>query len=414
MGSEKMVKAWSDPWMNGGSLEVLSNNCKKYLRRNEQLTVADLKNAANGWIWLVGLRGKKVTMELKAHVDSLQLDPNGVDTYVCLPSPNGLFSVRSMYEQLRHHGDSVKWKRLILQPSNIARHSFITWLLVRGRLETKDRVRKWLPRVDEKCVFFPEKENMQHLFFHCEYSGVIWRKLLGMLNVYGDSQCWDQEIQWLMEWHGKGQLQTLLMKLGLCATVYCISQERNNRMHGMQSLSYRRVAYGGLNGWYYSCSEGRMTGRDGVVLAEIKEEDKTIGESLHTISKGIRNKGHSITTKQSSGGQSDTLQTLHNLNEDELIGFDENWKDNADKYMPGWNSAFNTLGNAGIPELQLLDSICLSGNGGSDWEGFPSLIGWGGGWPFPSLEYYGSSGDVQPYDQSKGTTERARRAIPID
>ncbi|KAG9144443.1 hypothetical protein Leryth_014487 [Lithospermum erythrorhizon] len=68
----------------------------------------------------------------------------------------------------------------------------------------------------------------------------------------------------------------------------------------------------------------------------------------------------------------------------------------------------------GIPELQLLDSICLSGNGRSDWEGFPSLIGWGRGWPFPSLEYYGSSGDVQPYDQSKGTTERARRAIPID
>ncbi|KAG9160094.1 hypothetical protein Leryth_022703 [Lithospermum erythrorhizon] len=67
--------------------------------------------------------------------------------------------------------------------------------------------------------------------------------------------------------------------------------KKKSTNQGMQSLSYRRVAYGGLNGWYYSCSEGRMTGRDGVVLAEIKEEDKTIGESLHTISKGIRDKG---------------------------------------------------------------------------------------------------------------------------
>lgn len=178
------------------------------------------------------------------------------------------------------------------------------------------------------------------------------------------------------------------------------NSKKKSANKGTQRLSYKRVAYGGLNGWYYTCSEGRMTGEDGVVLAEIKEEDKTIGESLHTISKGIRDKGHSVTKKQSSGGQLNTLQTLHNLNEDELPGFEENWKDNADKYMPGWNTAFDALGN--------------TGSGIFDWEGFPRLIGGEGGWPFPSLEYYGRSGDIQPYDRSKGATERARRSIPID
>lgn len=86
---------------------------------------------------------------------------------------------------------------------------------------------------------------------------------------------------------------------------------------------------------YYTCSEGRMIGPDGVVLAEMKEEDKMIGESLHTISKGIHNKGHSVTTKHSSDGREDTLQTLHNLDEDELGDFEQNWKANADKYFPG-------------------------------------------------------------------------------
>ncbi|KAG5597737.1 hypothetical protein H5410_038969, partial [Solanum commersonii] len=85
---------------------------------------------------------------------------------------------------------------------------------------------------------------------------------------------------------------------------------------GSQSFSYRRVSYGGLNGTYYTCSEGRMIGPDGV--SKMKEEDKTIGESLHTISKGIHNKGHSVTTNHSSDGREDTLQTLHNLNETSL------------------------------------------------------------------------------------------------
>lgn len=30
------------------------------------------------------------------------------------------------------------------------------------------------------------------------------------------------------------------------------------------SVAYRRVAYGGVNGMYYTCSEGRMIGDDGV------------------------------------------------------------------------------------------------------------------------------------------------------
>ncbi|GAA0162614.1 hypothetical protein LIER_43615 [Lithospermum erythrorhizon] len=85
-------------------------------------------------------------------------------------------------------------------------------------------------RVDETCVFCAGKRVSR-----CEYSGFIWRKLLGMVNVYRDSQCWDQELQWLMGWHGKGQFQTLLMKLGLCATVYYVWQARNNQMHGKES-----------------------------------------------------------------------------------------------------------------------------------------------------------------------------------
>jgi myeloid leukemia factor 1 len=169
---------------------------------------------------------------------------------------------------------------------------------------------------------------------------------------------------------------------------------------GFQGFSYQSVAFGGPNGSYYTSSVGRRTGGDGVFLMEMKEDDKTIGESLHTISKGIHDKGHSVTTKQSSDGGIDSLQTLHNLQEDELAGFEENWKTNAEKVLPGWSDGFNLLENAGANY--------------SFWDDFANWNGWSG-WPFPSLEYYGNGG-AQPDGEAQGSNSRgaSRKIVPVE
>ncbi|KAL1540110.1 hypothetical protein AAHA92_24516 [Salvia divinorum] len=159
-----------------------------------------------------------------------------------------------------------------------------------------------------------------------------------------------------------------------------------------QSFSFQRVSYGGPDGIYYTSSVGRRAGGDGVSMMEMKEDDRMVGESLHTISKGIHDKGHSVTTKQSKDGRVDSLQTLHNLEEDELPGFEQNWKTNAENVLPGWSNGFNLLENAGANK--------------SGWEDFG---GWGG-WPFPSLEYYGNEGE-SPQPSSRGTS---KRIVPVE
>lgn len=161
------------------------------------------------------------------------------------------------------------------------------------------------------------------------------------------------------------------------------------------SVAYRRVAYGGVNGMYYTCSEGRMIGDDGVFLAEMKEEDKIVGESLHTISKGIHNKGHSVTTKSNSDGKMDTLQTLHNLNEDELPKFEDDWKSYADKYFPGWENGFNALENAGTNWI--------------GWDGFPNWNGWSG-WALPPAEQIDNGEAMVP----AGGRRKAKKITPVN
>ncbi|KAA8515929.1 hypothetical protein F0562_019108 [Nyssa sinensis] len=82
-------------------------------------------------------------------------------------------------------------------------------------------------------------------------------------------------------------------------------------------------------------------------------------------------------------GKVDTMQKLHNLSEDELAGFEQAWKGNAEGHLPSWNDEFNFQGNAGA-----------SGSGQSrHW----------GGWALPLGERSGpgrAAGGMRPDNES--------------
>lgn len=113
-----------------------------------------------------------------------------------------------------------------------------------------------------------------------------------------------------------------------------------------QSMSYRRVTYGGIDGTYYTATTTRRDGNDGRVLEESKQADRTTGQATHRVSRGIHDKGHSLTRKCASDGKVDTMQTLHNLEEDELAGFEQTWNGNANKEIHGSKSGFDCHANA--------------------------------------------------------------------
>ncbi|XP_052193984.1 uncharacterized protein LOC127802303 isoform X2 [Diospyros lotus] len=115
----------------------------------------------------------------------------------------------------------------------------------------------------------------------------------------------------------------------------------------VRSVSFQKVTYGGVNGAYYTATTTRSTGNDGVVLEDCKQADKTTGQATHRISRGIHDKGHSLTRKLTSDGKVDTMQTLHNLNEDELTGFEQAWKGNAEGQFHGLHEGFNFNSTAG-------------------------------------------------------------------
>ncbi|XP_057524802.1 uncharacterized protein LOC130804400 [Amaranthus tricolor] len=119
--------------------------------------------------------------------------------------------------------------------------------------------------------------------------------------------------------------------------------EFHNKMSNVQAPSQSScytfqsssVSYGGANGAYYTKSMTRRAGSDGVVFEEFKEADGTTGLANHRISRGLHNKGHTLARKLNSDGKVDTKQILHNLNEDELSGFENAWEGSSGRHFTG-------------------------------------------------------------------------------
>ncbi|KAK4365254.1 hypothetical protein RND71_016612 [Anisodus tanguticus] len=123
----------------------------------------------------------------------------------------------------------------------------------------------------------------------------------------------------------------------------------NEQQPQVRSFSFQSstVSYGGANGTYYTSSKTRRTGSDGLTFEESKEANSAAGQASHRVSRGIQNKGHSLLRKLDSDGRVDTMQTLHNLNENELDGFEKTWRGKARNQLPGLYGGFNLQGDTG-------------------------------------------------------------------
>ncbi|KGN46251.2 uncharacterized protein LOC101221550 [Cucumis sativus] len=112
---------------------------------------------------------------------------------------------------------------------------------------------------------------------------------------------------------------------------------------GKSSIHSCKVTYGGVDGAYYSSTRTRRVDNEGVLLEETKEADKTTGQATHRVSRGIHDKGHSVTRKLNPDGKVDVVQTLHNLDEGELPGFEQAWNGNFQGHRQVPNAGFHHM-----------------------------------------------------------------------
>lgn len=70
-----------------------------------------------------------------------------------------------MYRALRGEKEQVDWKKTLFSNYAHPRATFTLWFIFMGRLDTKDRLRKFGITTDRACVYYDHTESMEHLFF---------------------------------------------------------------------------------------------------------------------------------------------------------------------------------------------------------------------------------------------------------
>ncbi len=136
------------------------------------------------------------------------------------------------------------------------------------------------------------------------------------------------------------------------------------RESSSQTYTYQssKVTYGGQNGAYYTSSTTRRMGSDGVTQEEHMEADTTTGKATKRISRGIKDKGYSIAKKRNSDGRVETKETLHNMDEDEIEQFENEWNKKAERALPGWKeSRAQMLDSGNTGKTNALNRPALTG-----------------------------------------------------
>ena len=115
---------------------------------------------------------------------------------------------------------------------------FILYIAIQGKIYTRDRLHIW-GMIDHMTCPLCEvtDEIMDHLFFQCLYSKVVWSKLLEWQGYHRNVLPWTEEKLWIICYaNGKGAKDEMLI-IVLAGTIYFIWQERNH--HAFQQKQRR-------------------------------------------------------------------------------------------------------------------------------------------------------------------------------
>ncbi|XP_070031558.1 uncharacterized protein [Nicotiana tomentosiformis] len=158
-------------------------------------------------------------------------------------------SIRQIYLQLLGELPRVGWKCLVFQNSARPKAVFTMWLLLHGRLPTKDRLANWVLSVTPHCVMCQgQVETREHLFVQCSYAIELWKKIIKWIQG-GQmiTSCWDQHLQWIIK-QGKGKSnKASIFRMIYVETSYALWIERNTRIFEQRycdsAVLAREIAY---------------------------------------------------------------------------------------------------------------------------------------------------------------------------
>ncbi|XP_058222099.1 uncharacterized protein LOC131332062 [Rhododendron vialii] len=241
MGTGHSTSLWFDNWHPWGPLyKLLDGRSTSILGRAIWAKVSYV--VLNGeWHW-PRPRNNLIQRIQNAIPPTLLPQADKEDEVVWTVSPTGQYVTKHTWEAVRHHGVKVQWAPLVWFSKNVPKWAFILWLACLNRLSTKDRLRKWGMDVDPKCTLCSiSDETLQHLFFYCSYSRVIWEQVLSRFSMHKGVGSGMQSSVGLLGIAGEKALKPYNIRLRTCSWRHIDNTLENQRLLDLWNLPNRIV-----------------------------------------------------------------------------------------------------------------------------------------------------------------------------
>lgn len=184
VGNGHQIKFWTDPWLNGGRLEDCYGDRAVYdLGMGADIKVHQFIQT-DGWRFPTPKSDALMDVFQSIPIE-IEAWPNFKDELVWTPEDHGNFTLKSAYNLVcRNWDQSLQWPSMIWFKGCIKKHSICAWMLLRGRLKTKDFLLQRNVACDCCCVHCNYTwETAIHLMIKCPYSQEVWKALLSKLNL---------------------------------------------------------------------------------------------------------------------------------------------------------------------------------------------------------------------------------------
>ncbi|VFR00055.1 unnamed protein product [Cuscuta campestris] len=95
------------------------------------------------------------------------------------------YKIKDGYDWLQGTKDIPEWKDAVWNSITPPKMQCMSWLLMKGRLQTKERLGKYM-EIDQNCVLCGQaKETDRHLFWECDVGQNILKSCMSKFNIQG-------------------------------------------------------------------------------------------------------------------------------------------------------------------------------------------------------------------------------------
>ena len=226
---------WHDPWLPFGS--IYDKYGQRVIFDTAIPTTSKVQTIIDGDAWSWPITSSWALMELKMASTLIHAPSNTNDVVLWTPSPNGSYTSSHTWAFLRETTSKVPWAHLVWFPGRIPRQSFITWLAIRNKLATQDRI--WtFTQGPLACVLCNKNmDSHDHLFFTCVFSSYVWQVIMSRFDMTGCPLDWHTILRWAAsKWKSK-KPHHIMPRMCLGTMVYAIWRERNARIFKQESKS---------------------------------------------------------------------------------------------------------------------------------------------------------------------------------